>query len=198
MPTSKWVAISCLVAMLGTLSCSSGGSSGHAEFAAIEAQLEEALEVLAFILEELNPFSPPPAPAPLVGALVTPGCQDITGSYCDVSGTIEECPPEGDPVQIDVVFTACTGGVNVPLVINVDYEIDGTLTYQEDQYWPEGEPLILIVDDQDTGRWDYVGSFDFTADVQIFVTAPSGTEADCVGSLVTFDATCGPVSADPL
>jgi hypothetical protein len=196
MSTSKWVAISCLVAMIGTLSCSSGGSSGRVDYAEIEAQVERALQIMAFILEELNPFQQPPAPTPGPSLFQPPDpdCTDISDDYCESAGHIWECPTQTTDVQ--VVFDTCTDSQLVPGSGIFNYMIDGDLIYR-DEGWPEGWADALV-DSQSAGPWQYEMAFDFTENVQMIVTTPSGIQADCVGSLVTYEATCGPVSADPI
>jgi hypothetical protein len=182
----KWTALVCLVAMLGTLGCSSS-SSGGGELTQIESQVSGALQVMSLLLDALNPFNPaPPAPAAKSSSTTIVDCTDVSQGYCNVSGTVLECTTTGTAIEVD--FDACTGSLTGQGG-TVDYEIDGLVTYTPDQDWPSGSTDVVVGSDT-TGDWAFDMTFDGTDQVQTDVTDDQGTQADCVGSLETFAADC--------
>lgn len=183
----KWIASVCLVAMLATLGCSSSSSGGDAELKQLEGQVSGALQAMSLLLTALNPFSPaPPAPAPKSIATTIVDCVLIDQGYCNISGTVEECTTLGTAIEID--FAACAGSQTGPQG-TIDYEIDGVVAYTPDQDWPSGLTDIVIGSDA-TGDWAFRMAYDGTDQVQIDVTDDQGAQADCVGSLETFEADC--------
>lgn len=187
MAKSKWIALFCLVAMLATLGCSSSSGGGDAELKQLEDQVSGALQAMSLLLTALNPFNPaPPAPAPKSNATTIVGCTDVSQGYCNVGGTVQECTTVGTAIEID--FAACSGSLTGQQG-TIDYEIDGLVSYTPAQDWPSGSTDVLIGSDV-TGEWAFDMAFDGTDQVQIGVTDDQGAQADCVGSLVTYDADC--------
>jgi hypothetical protein len=140
----KWTALVCLVAMLGTLGCSSS-SSGGGELTQIESQVSGALQVMSLLLDALNPFNPaPPAPAAKSSSTTIVDCTDVSQGYCNVSGTVLECTTTGTAIEVD--FDACTGSLTGQGG-TVDYEIDGLVTYTPDQDWPSGSTDVVVGSD---------------------------------------------------
>jgi len=75
----------CGLALLATLGCSSSDSSVSEELQLVEARAAQALQAMAFLLGELDPFAP--APIPSVGDPPDP-CTDVSGGYCNLGGSV--------------------------------------------------------------------------------------------------------------
>jgi hypothetical protein len=187
MAKSKWIALVCLVAMLAMPGCSSSSGGGDAELKQLEDQVSGALQAMSVLLTALNPFSPaPPAPAPKSNATTIVDCVNVDQGYCNISGEVLECTTVGEAIEID--FAACVGSQTGPQG-TVDYDIDGVVSYTPDRDWPSGSTDVVIGSDT-TGDWAFDMAYDGTDQVQIDVTDPQGAQADCVGSLETFEADC--------
>jgi hypothetical protein len=182
------MAFVCLVAMLGALGCSSSsGGGGDDDLTQMEAQVSGAVQVMSRILIFLDPFNPAsPAPAAKTSSTTLVDCIPVDEGFCNGGGEVSECTTEG--VEIEVRFDACSGSLSGDQG-TVNYYINGLVTYAPDGDWPPGSTDVVVGSDT-TGDWEFDMTFNGTAQAQIFATDDQGTHADCVGSLVTYEADC--------
>ena len=188
MSKSKTLALTCLVLLLGTLGCSSDTVSNTDPVAAVQAQLNQWLPFVTALLQDLNPFNPPPPPSPTLG--FTPACppQKELDQACNVSGSAS-CSPSGPDFVYD--FVACTSeasqvGVTISLVI------DGSLTYlasEGENGWPTGARTVDF-DGGSLGEFFFDVLLDGTKDAVIVATVLGGLQARCCADLDADFAEC--------
>lgn len=168
-----------LCSILAATGCSSGGGSSGA-LAQVEANASEALQLLAALIDALNPFAAPAPPAIALGD--DPPCLPVDQGQCNVGGGVEQCRTAGD--EIDVRFNACAfdqfGFVG---------SIDGILTYDPKQQWPSGSRVVSFTSED--GTFQYAFTLVGNSTVQILITdVKQSAMYDCSGSLVSFVADC--------
>jgi hypothetical protein len=171
-------AVAALLLLLAAAGCSSGG--GVSEQTQIEGDVSQLMELMAALVAGLDPFA---AAAP---AVVSPGgggsCTDVSGGNCNAGGNVEQCPTGG--LDVNVVFNNC-----MATLPQVAISIDGILTYSPSQDWPSGARDIVATTPD--ANWAYDMTFDRTESVQVQAhDLIGGTDANCVGNLVTFAAEC--------
>jgi hypothetical protein len=167
--------------LAATMGCSSGGSSS--ELAQVESDASEALQLLAALIDALDPFAAPAPPS--VGLGDPKGCVDVSGGQCNEGGSVLQCETDGD--EVEILFDACAfdqfgfvGGV------------DGLLTFDPMQDWPSGSRTVEFTSTD--GMAQYAFTLNGTATVEIFIVdLDSASMYDCAGSLETFIADCQPV-----
>jgi len=186
---NKILAFMCVAALAVLPSCSSSSSSssGMSTLNSIEQDVGLLMQVMDFLIGELDPFA---VPAPFPSVAGGGSCKDVSEDNCNVSGTVEECTTGGS--DIDVVFDACAADVPaIPGVIPepFSFEITGTLTYSPLGVWPMGIRDLIYTPQGE--NWAYRMTFDGTEFVEVGVEdLIDGTQAICDGSLVTFTADC--------
>jgi hypothetical protein len=179
---------------LGTSSCADDnpvvGTGGN--LTQIEQQLNAVLGAIAGLLQDLNPFNPPPPAGPNGELGIDPQCpsdMELEDLYCP-SGGSATCSPVGPDFQFN--FTDCTQSVNAGITITVT--VDGDLFYRESRGpggWPDGFRGVRV----DAGGFIpsalYDVDLDGTKDVVITVVQGAGPVAICCADLeVPQSATC--------
>ena len=163
-----------------------GGSSG--ELAQVESDASDALQLLAALIDVLDPFASPVPPSAGLGD--PQGCVDVSDGQCNVGGNVLECQTEGD--EVEILFNSCAfdqfGFVGA---------VEGTLIFDPMQDWPSGTRTVEFTSADGTAQNAF--TLNGTATAEIFIIdLDSGSMYDCTGSLETFVADCQPVVREEL
>jgi len=176
----------CFLVLVATMGCSSSGGSG--ELAQVESDASDALQLLAALIDALDPFA---SPAPPSAGLGDPkGCVDVSEGQCNEGGDVLECQTEGD--EVEILFNSCAfnqfGFVGA---------VDGTLIFDPMQDWPSGSRTVEFSSADGMAR--YAFTLNGTATAEIFIIdLDSDSMYDCAGSIETFIADCQPVIREEL
>jgi len=190
MTKSKGLVLVCLILFLGAVGCSSDSNPAlEDKILVVQDQLNTALPAITGLLQQLNPYNPPPPPTPQLGDDgACPSTKELA-ELCLTSGTVT-CTPNGP--DFDYFFDECTTEV-VELGITITLVVNGSFTYANPPGaggWPSGSKAVQFDGGVLLGNFNYDVTLDGTADAIIVAVSGTGFTALCCVDLDAEMAEC--------
>jgi hypothetical protein len=190
MTKSKGLVLASLILILGAVGCSSDDNPVlEDKIQVVEDQMNTALPAITGLLQQLNPYNPPPPPTPQLGVDAScPSTKELE-ELCLTSGTAV-CTENGP--DFDYLFTDCTTEV-VELGVTITLVVNGTFTYNDPPGaggWPSGSKAVQFDGGALLGSFNYDVTLDGTKDAIVIAVSGTGFTALCCVDLDTEMAEC--------